>query len=429
MTATDISDGQPSPVLAGVRVVEFAQNAAIPHCGRLLAGLGADVVKVEPPGGDAMRKLAVLAENESRAYATINPGKRSIAIDLTTPDAREVIDRLFAWADVALVAFKLPDLERYGLHWAHARTVNPRLVHLTHTALGPDGPDAEQGGYDVLVQGRSGLGFMMNRAGTSAPQTTRPAINDFSTGFTSAFAVMAGLRHRDQTGEGQRIDSSLLGTAVSLGTPILGRFPVDDAPLAELDADLGDLRAAGVDFETQREVYDSRMQPAQGAFQLYFRHYQTADGILSVAGLSQGLWSKFHTVTGLPTASTEDLTDGTFAELVAAAEKLFLTRTTEDWLDSFRQVGYPAGPYNLPHEAAADPQVVANEFIVDVDHPTIGRYETAGMPVQFERSPTVPTSPSPRFAEHTSAVMAEIGMPAERIATLEEDGTVVCERY
>ena len=116
-------------VLDGIRVVEFAQNAAIPHCGRLLAGLGADVVKVEPPDGDAMRRLAALADMESRAYALINPGKRSIAIDLGSEDARPVIDALFAWADVALVAFKLPDLARYGIDWEHARTVNPRLVH------------------------------------------------------------------------------------------------------------------------------------------------------------------------------------------------------------------------------------------------------------------------------------------------------------
>ena len=156
-------------VLDGIRVVEFAQNAAIPHCGRLLAGLGADVVKVEPPDGDAMRRLAALADMESRAYALINPGKRSIAIDLGSEDARTVIDALFAWADVALVAFKLPDLARYGIEWEHARTINPRLVHLTHTALGPGGPDAEFGGYDVLVQGRSGVGFVMNRSGATSP--------------------------------------------------------------------------------------------------------------------------------------------------------------------------------------------------------------------------------------------------------------------
>ena len=223
-------------VLDGIRVVEFAQNAAIPHCGRLLAGLGADVVKIEPPGGDAMRLIAPMAPGEGRAYVIINPGKRSLAVDLGAPQARPVVDALLAWADVALVAFKLPDLERYGIGWDHAKTVNPRLIHLTHTALGPEGPDADHGGYDGLVQGRSGLGWVMNRSGGTAPQPTRPAVNDFSTGFVSAFAVMAALRHRDRTGEGQRVDTSLLGTAMSLATPISTYFPEDAEALEMRDA-------------------------------------------------------------------------------------------------------------------------------------------------------------------------------------------------
>ncbi|MEM9562025.1 MAG: CoA transferase, partial [Actinomycetota bacterium] len=246
--------GIPGGILDGIRVLELAQNAAIPHCGRLLAGLGADVVKVEPPEGDAMRGLAQLGPGEAKAYAVINPGKRSIAVDLGAPDAREILDALFRWADVAIVAFKGPDLARFGIDWEHARTINPRLVHLTHTPFGPEGPDADQGGYDALVQGRSGVGFVMNRSADGVPQPTRPAVNDFGTGMLSAFAVLAGLRHRDQTGEGQRVDTSLLGTAMSLGTAVLGRFDASDPEvLSEFADDLAAMRAAGVDFDTQRE--------------------------------------------------------------------------------------------------------------------------------------------------------------------------------
>ncbi|MCP3909351.1 MAG: CoA transferase [Actinomycetia bacterium] len=411
-------------ILAGVKVVELAQNAAVPHCGRLLAGLGADVVKVEPPQGDAMRHVSGLAPNESRAFAVINPGKRGITVDLGSPSAGPVVDALFAWADVALVAFKLPDLARYGIDWEHARTINPRLVHLTHSPMGPKGPDADLGGYDPLVQGRSGLGFMMNRAGATAPQPTRPAINDFSTGFTSAFAVMAGLRHRDLTGEGQRVDSSLLGTAISLGTPVLGSFPVDREALDELDADLAALQAAGVDFESRREVYDSRMQPAGGAFLLYFRHYQTADGLISVGGMSQHLWTRFHEATGLPRPTTSDPTEASFVELVGAANELFATRPTAEWLELLRAAGYPASPYHLPHEAVRDPQVMANDFVVDLEHPTIGPYRTTGMPVQFEKAPASISGPSPGLGEHTLEVMAEIGFDQDEVRSLVEGGTI-----
>ena len=418
--------GVPGGILDGVRVLELAQNAAIPHCGRLLAGLGADVVKVEPPEGDAMRGLAQLGPGEAKAFAIINPGKRSIAVDLNADGSREVLDGLFRWADVALVAFKGSDLARYDIGWDHARTINPSLVHLTHTPFGPEGPDADQGGYDVLVQGRSGVGFVMNRSSRGVPEPTRPAINDFGTGMAAAFAVLAGLRHRDLTGEGQRVDASLLGTAMSLGTAVLNFFPAVDAePIAQFDADLAVAREAGVDFDGQREMYEGRVLAGQGAFRLYFRHYATVDGLISVAGLSAGLIARFHEITGLPVPDRSDHTSAEFQTVVAEAEALFATRTTAEWLDILRSAGYPCSPYNLPHEALTDPQVLANDFAVELDHPVFGSYTTTGMPISFERSPSRVPGPSPVFAAHTAEVLAEAGFAADRIAALIDDGVVL----
>ena len=415
-----------SGILDGIRVLELSQNAAIPTCGRLLAGLGADVVKVEPPGGDAMRMLAGLGPHESKAYASINPGKRSIVIDLTKDDSSEVVDALFAWADVALVAFKMDDLARYKIDWDHARTVNPRLVHLTHSPFGPEGPEAAQGGYDVLVQGRSGIGFVMNRSDEGFPQPTRPAVVDFSTGLTSAFAVMAGLRHRDQTGEGQRVDTSLLGTAMMLGIPTLSNFPsVDTEPFAELDEDLTAMRNAGVDFDTQRETYEDRVMVGHGAFRLYFRHYVTADGLISIAGMSAGLYERFHEITGIPAPGTNDHTAEPFQAAVAQAEELFTTKTTAEWIETLLAAGYPCGPYNMPYEAMEDPQVKANDYVVELDHAVFGPYTTVGMPVQFEKSDSALPGPSPAFAVHTDEVMAEAGLTPERIAKLAADEVIL----
>lgn len=411
-------------VLDGIKVVEFAQNAAIPHCGRLLAGMGADVVKVEPPAGDAMRMVAPIG-GEGRAYVLINPGKRSVGLDLASPDAATVIDALFAWADVALVAFKLPDLERYGLHWEHARTVNPSLIHVVHTALGPEGPAADHGGYDGLVQGRSGLGWVMNRSGGSAPQPTRPAVNDFSTGFVSAFAVMAGLRHRDITGEGQRIDTSLLGTAMSLATPTSVWFPTDADGLGDLDEELAVMRGAGMDFDSQRAHYESRVDPAKGAFQIYFRHYRTADGIISVAGMSPGLFAKFHAATGIDPPTVRDTSDPRFQAVVAAIEERFASQTTAEWIDTLQAAGYPCGPYHMPHEAVFDPQVVANDYVVDLDHPSFGSYTTSGMPLRMEKARCEVRGPSPLLAEHTADVMTEIGLAPETVERLLYAGTLI----
>ncbi len=417
--------GIPNGILDGIKVLELAQNAAIPHCGRLLAGLGADVVKVEPPEGDAMRSLAQLGPKEAKAFAVINPGKRSIVVDLNAEDAGEVIDALFRWADIALVAFKGSDLERYNIHWEHARTVNPTLIHLTHTPFGRKGPDSDQGGYDVLAQGRSGMGFIMNRSEGGVPLPTRPAINDFGTGMASAFAVMAALRHRDMTGEGQRVDASLLGTAVSLTTPIIGKFPGDEEPLAEFEADLAVARSAGVDFDGQREMYESRMLAGAGAFKLYFRHYATADGLISVAGLSPGLIDKFHRVTGISPANRVDHGTPEFKAVVDEAEALFRTKTTEEWLGILKDAGYPCGPYNHPYEAIEDPQIRANDFVVELDHPAFGTYTASGMPVSFEKSPSGVPGPSPMFGADTEAVLTEAGLDRRRITDLIDNAVII----
>ena len=142
-----MDDEAPGPqLLADINVVEFAQNLARPQCGRVLAGMGANVVKVEPPSGDAMRfGGGSLAPGEGRGYLCVNPDKRSIAVDLGSPDARPVVEALFRWADVALVAFKQGDLVRYGIDWDTARELNPALIHLTHTPFGPEGEYADQG--------------------------------------------------------------------------------------------------------------------------------------------------------------------------------------------------------------------------------------------------------------------------------------------
>lgn len=410
-------------VLDGIRIVEFSQNAAIPHCGRLLAGLGADVVKVEPPVGDAMRHLAPIG-GEGRAYLTTNPGKRAIVLDLGASEAGAVVDRLFAWADVALVAMKPSDLGRYGLDWEHARTVNPRLVHLTHTALGPKGPAAHHGGYDVLVQGRSGIGWTMNRTTDGTPQSTRPAINDYSTGMLSAFAVLAGLRHRDQTGEGQRIDTALLATAMSLATPTVAWFEHDTEGFTALQEEIDALRLAGLSFEEQRAHYESRVDAGGGVFRLYFRHYRTADGLVSVAGLSRALFEKLHEATGVARPTRMAGHDEEFLTVVDAMEAFFAARSSEEILELLEAHGYPCGPYNMPQEAVFDEQVRANDFVVDLDHPTVGTYATSGMPIGMEKARAEIRGPSPRLGEHTREVMAEIGIDEETTAALLDTGTI-----
>lgn len=408
------SDPRTIGLLAGVKVVEVSQNAAVPQCGRLLAGMGADVIKVEPPSGDAMRHLAPLAENESRAFATINPGKRAIVLDLTDEAVLPVVDRLVAWADVLLIGLKRTDFERYGLHWDRVKTINPALVSLEFTAFGPTGPDADRGGYDPLIQGASGLGWSMNRSVNDTPLATRPAFVDFGSGGYAAAAVLAALRHAERTGEGQRVDASLLGTALALGTPQMASFDVDAGSNAILDEEMQLLRQAGTGFDDQRAHYESRVIALGGLFRLYVRPYRTSDGLISIAGYSPALMARFHELTGVdripPSASGDE--PETLA-VIAEAEALFATRTTTEWLKELTEIGYPCARYNTPQEAIRAEQAEANGYVVDLDHDVYGRHRVVGMPFSFSEAPVGVTSSAPSLGQHTAEVLAELGFSAD----------------
>lgn len=414
--------------LSGVKVVEFAQNMAIPSCGRILAAMGADVVKVEPPHGDASRSMSPFPGlREGRGYTLTNPGKRSVVLDLTDPGAQEVRDALIASADVILCAFKGKDLVRYGLTYEHAVTLNPEVVFLEHRAFGSLGPEADEGGYDVLVQGLSGLSFLTSRSEGGRPLTVRPAYSDMSTGLASAAAVLAALYHRLRTGKGQRVRTSLLGTAHWLALPMNGRF--EDHDRVQIDSfheDLEIIRTAGLSFDDQRALYESRVLPAGGAFDIYFRHYQTADSMLSVGALSPMLIDRFYVVTQLTDARKAgwEYRGPEWQALVAEAEALLASDTTANWIARFRAGGVPCGPYYAPTEAIDDPGAVANGFLVDLEHPALGTYRTTATPIEMELTPVRTDSPSPSLGAHTDDVMRELGLDDTMIAALHAAGVI-----
>lgn len=167
------------------------------------------------------------------------------------------------------------------------------------------------------------------------------------------------------------------------------------------------------------------MLAGHGAFRLYFRHYLTADGVISVGGLSGGLFAKFHAVTGLPPVDRANHDTPEFQAVVDEAEALFASKTTDEWLALLRQVGYPCGPYHLPFDALDDEQVRANDYVVDLEHPVFGSYTTTGMPVRFEKSTAAVSGPSPTLAAHSRQVLHEAGVSPERANALLAEGVVV----
>lgn len=423
--------------LADVRVLEFAQVMAIPTCGALLADMGAEVIKVEPPYGDSFRlHLRTGVPGEGKGYAIFNRGKRGLCLDLTHDQARPVVERLVRSADVVLVSLKASDLPRYGLDYERLRSIRPQLIYLENTPYGPEGPYSRDGGYDVVVQGMSGTGAITSAPVEGAPRFVRPAYSDMGTGFLSALAVVAALRHRDRTGQGQRVHTSLLATAIALGANLLHRFEELDGPAwGELENGLRELRAEGAGFAEQQALYYRKLQ-VQGEGNVYFRHYRTRDGFVSVGCLSPALAERFRKATGVEDPRRRPDYDpeapgarDALEAMVRETEKLFARYTTAEWIDRLRAAGVPCGPFNFPTEVFSDPQVRANDYLVALEHPALGRYETFAPPLRMEASTVEVRGPAPALDADTDAILGELGYAREEIDLLRREGAVGKRRY
>ncbi len=420
----------PPGALAGVKIVELAQALAVPFAGVLLADMGADVVKIEPPAGDGIRHtMEPILDGESKGFTLINRGKRAICLDVTRPEARPVLEKLAQWADVVMVSMKPADLPRYGLTYEHFRAMNPKLVFLEHVPLGNKGPFGGEPGYDVIVQGMSGTSVLTARERNGVPINIRPAFNDMGTGAFSALGIVAALRHRDLTGEGQRVETSLLGTAMALGNQLLSWFGVTDAPVEEsYRAAISEARANGEDFETQRGIWEHHY--TRGGFaNIYFRHYRTADGFISIGCLSPQLNARFRSVTGIKDPRSEpgfelgtDAATERLVALVTEVEALFASKTSKEWLELLRAGKVPCGPLNFPPDVFSDPQLLENEYVVEIEHPLFGPYKTFGPAVKMDGTPTRVTAPPPQWDQHTDEVLGQLGFSAAEIESLRAAG-------
>jgi crotonobetainyl-CoA:carnitine CoA-transferase CaiB-like acyl-CoA transferase len=427
-----LDDGVRPGALAGVRVLEFAQAMAVPACGALLADMGADVIKIEPPEGDAFRHTQQpIVPGESKGYTVLNRGKRSICLDVGNPEATPLIAKLVARADVVLISLKPSDLPRYGLDYERLAGYRPGLIYLENVPLGPDGPFGQYGGYDVVVQGMSGSGAITARSNGDAPHNIRPAYIDMGTGFLSALGVVAALRHRDLTGEGQRVQTSLLSTGITLANQLVSWFAATDPPLeAAFDADLAEAQSRGAGYEEQRALYEKHF--LRGAYgNIYFRHYRTRDGFISVGCLSPSLNARFRAVTGVYDPRYEPGFDLASPEahvrltgMVAEAEATLAGRTTKEWISAFTEGGVPCGPFNFPPQVFSDEQVLANEFVIELDHPILGPYKTFAPPIRMAATPTRVRSAAPALDADTDAVLAELGLLPEEVVALRSKGIV-----
>jgi len=397
-------------------VLELAHVMAGPVCGLMLADMGADVVKVERlPGGDGTRGfLPPDLSGESAAFMMLNRGKRGIAVDLRSGEGVAIVRRLASSSDVLIENFRMGTMERIGLGWDALAEANPRLVYCQITGFGRTGPLAEQGGFDLIAQGYSGLMSVTGESGGKAPMKVGAPVTDITAGILAAFGVVCALLERGRTGRGQRVDTSLF-----------------EAGVAQTYWQSAIALASGVSPGPMGSAH-----PLTAPYQAF----RTADGWVNVGASNEATWTRLTDALHRPELR-DDLRFQDNAgrmlhleELVDALNESFSARTTDEWIAALGEAGVPVGPVASIGEMLSHPQTVAREMVVDVAHTRLGRVRSLGSPVKLSGVPREgPKGPGPRevrrgaplLGEHTRDVLLEGGWSDQDIAALAAAGDVL----
>ena len=418
--------------LVGIKVVDFSEIIAGPLAGRLLSEMGADVIKVEPPWGEAWRLNQRFAATESRHFMEYNRGKRSLPLDLTKTEAQDILQRLIPQTDVVLVNFRPDVAVKLGVDYAALNKLNPRLVYCELTAYGREGPDAHRPGYDMILQAISGLMASETKLEDGIPlQIWSSPLIDTTAGFCLAWCVCGALYARERTGKGQKVETSLLGSALALmGARFLQVESLDrETRLKALD-DIADKRASSAPYPELLAVSPGSRRQRHHA-NVYYRVYLTKDGPISVGCLSDPLRRQLLDTLGLTDIGLEPNYNPNTPEAQAyarnledQAQELFHQKTSAEWLAILEGRGIPAGPVRFVEELFDDPQIQSNGLVIEVEHRDAGAVKMIGALAQFSETPLSAESPSPALGEHTQEILQELGYSEAEVHRWKEAGIV-----
>lgn len=387
--------------LDGIRVIDLSRVIAGPWCGALLADLGADVIKVEDTGpGDESRTWPPHKDGEAAAYLLFNRNKRGIALDLKTPEAVEVVKRLVKDADVVIENFRTGTMESFGLGYDVLSQINPRLIYCSVSAFGRTGPRKDSPGYEALMQAFSGI---MSITGEPGGQPVRAGVSflDLTTGILCALGVSNAIIQRGRTGLGQRVDGSLLETAVSLlafhaeGYLLTGALP----------------RALGSGHPS--------LSP--------YRNFKCRDGQwIFIAAANDRFWQKLAKALGRSDLAADprfEKNQGRVAnrgELEGILERTIGELDREPLLKRLEEADVPATPVNTVDQVMSDPQTAERGIVQRVTHPKLGEIPVVGTPLHFSRMSPGVRRAAPLRGEHTDTILADLGYSTAEIKTLRE---------
>jgi crotonobetainyl-CoA:carnitine CoA-transferase CaiB-like acyl-CoA transferase len=375
--------------LDGIRIIDFTQAMAAPFGTMNLADMGADVIKIEPPGtGEPTRELSSITQNgHSATFMTMNRDKRGLTVDLKQPDGVEIVKRLAAVSDVFVQNYRPGVADRLGLGYEALSAVNPRLIYCAVSGFGLTGPYASRGGYDLIAQGMSGIISVTGEE--DAPAKSGVPLSDLCAGLFAAYGILCALEYRERTGEGQLVDTSLLEAAMALT----------------------------VWETTEYWVTGAAPKPLGSAHRLTapYQALRASDGYFTVGANNDKLFEGLCRAIGRPELAEDPRFAGRSARmthraaLIEAIEKTTVDQTRAHWLERLDREGVPAGPINDYAEALRDPHALARQMVVDLMHPGAGPIKALGIPVKLSETPGAVDRPAPLLGQHTAEILTELG--------------------
>lgn len=386
--------------LSGIRIIDMTTVLMGPYATQMLGDFGADVIKVEAPEGDLVRKIGP-ARNAGMGpiFLNANRSKRSITLDLKQPEGRDALLRLCAGADVLVYNVRAKAMKRLGLSYEEVAAVNPRLVYAGMFGYGQDGPYAARPAYDDLIQGGATLPYLFSRVNEGKPRYVPSAMADRVVGLVAVGAILASIVERGRTGAGQRVDIPMFETMVGFV--------------------LGD-HLGGLTFDPPLDAggYARQLSPDR-------RPYQTKDGYVCALIYNDGHWNRFFSAIGRPDLPAGDSRFASFNSRMAHIDEvyrelaaLFLTRTSAEWLDLLEKADVPAMPMYDFEGVLDDPHLKATGFFRLEEHPSEGMIRTMAAPPKWSRTPARPERHAPRQGEHSEEILREAGFTDAEIATL-----------
>jgi crotonobetainyl-CoA:carnitine CoA-transferase CaiB-like acyl-CoA transferase len=387
----------PGP-LSGITVLDLSGYIAGPYGCALLGDLGAEVIKIEPPGGDTFRKYPSTLESESRAFLGVNRNKLGVVLDLKKAEGQVILRRMAESADVLVHNFRPGVAPRLGIDYDRLKIINPLLIYCNVTGYGDTGPMKEKAGYDQVLQAMTGM--CRFQGSSDAPEIVYGSVVDYYAASMVAYGVAAALLHRERVGEGQYISVSLLRSALAMQS---ARFIWAEGE----GSDVGrDMRSGGV----------TGLHP-------------TKDGFIYLSANTPHFWSSLCELLGLPELAADPRYDSVrkraelAAEIVPKVRAALTSRTALEWEQVFGD-RVPCAAARAIEDMFDHPQVLANNLVAEFDHPLVGRYRGFTKPMTFSRTPGPESFAAPAFGQHSDAVLKKFGYGTDDILRLRQCGVV-----